>query len=55
VCLDPTDPVIHDVGGTTSDARWVPFDELGDYPLTSSWTHLPELLGAGRQVDAGEV
>lgn len=25
-CDDPTDPVVHDVGGTTSDARWVPVE-----------------------------
>jgi 8-oxo-dGTP diphosphatase len=35
-CSAPTDVVIHDVGGTTSDARWVPLHELDDYPLTSS-------------------
>jgi 8-oxo-dGTP pyrophosphatase MutT (NUDIX family) len=45
-CAEPTEPVIHDVGGTTSDARWVPVDELGDYSLTSSWAHLHELVGA---------
>ncbi len=38
------DVVIHDVGGTTSDARWVPVQDLGDYPLASSWRRLDALL-----------
>jgi 8-oxo-dGTP diphosphatase len=42
-CPDPTDTVIHDVGGTTSDARWVPVDRVGDYPLSSSWRRLTAL------------
>ena len=32
-CPDPTDPVVHDVGGSTSAARWVPRGELKGYPL----------------------
>jgi hypothetical protein len=43
-CPEPVDVVIHDVGGTTSDARWVPAERLGDYRLTSSWRHLAALL-----------
>ena len=43
-CPEPRDVVIHDVGGTTSDARWVPFDTLAEYPLSTSWTHLPDML-----------
>ncbi|KRB43354.1 MULTISPECIES: NUDIX hydrolase [unclassified Terrabacter] len=42
-CPEPGAVVIHDVGGTTSDARWVPFDRIGDYPLTSSWRRLAAL------------
>jgi 8-oxo-dGTP pyrophosphatase MutT (NUDIX family) len=42
-CPEPTDVVIHDVGGTTSDARWVPVEQLGDYRLTSSWRRLAAL------------
>lgn len=42
-CPEPVDVVIHDVGGTTSDARWVPAERLGDYRLTSSWRHLAAL------------
>ncbi|MBD3785016.1 MAG: NUDIX domain-containing protein [Micrococcales bacterium] len=29
-CARPTRPVVHDVGGSTSDARWVALDRLGD-------------------------
>lgn len=39
-CPEPRDIVIHDEGGTTSDARWVPFGELRAVPLTRSWRRL---------------
>jgi ADP-ribose pyrophosphatase YjhB (NUDIX family) len=42
-CPAPTEVVIHDVGGTTSDARWVPVHRIRDYPLTSSWRQLAAL------------
>ncbi|MGO4599456.1 NUDIX hydrolase [Terrabacter sp. 2RAF25] len=42
-CPEPSEVVIHDVGGTTSDARWVTLDELDDYPLSSSWRRLAAL------------
>ena len=49
-CPEPRDIVIHDVGGTTSDARWVPVDRISDYPLTSSWQRLAALHElAGRE------
>lgn len=47
-CPDPSDPVVHDHGGTTAAAAWVP---LGSWPRTA-WAssarallehHLPEL------------
>jgi len=41
-CREPRDVVIHDVGGTTADARWVPVARLGDYRLSRSWHHLSE-------------
>lgn len=25
-CLDPSDPVVHDAGGTTADSAWIPAD-----------------------------
>ncbi|MDN5795538.1 MAG: NUDIX domain-containing protein [Intrasporangium sp.] len=43
-CPDPTDPVIHDVGGTTGDARWVPPDQLHDLALTPSWRAFEALV-----------
>jgi 8-oxo-dGTP diphosphatase len=36
-CPNPTEPVVHDVGGTTADARWVRLDELAALPLTPAW------------------
>ncbi|MFL6078596.1 MAG: NUDIX hydrolase [Ornithinibacter sp.] len=35
-CLRPTRPVVHDVGGSTSDARWVPLDDLGSVAVVAS-------------------
>lgn len=29
-CEEPTDPVVHDSGGTTADSRWVPADNWRD-------------------------
>ena len=46
-CPEPGAVVIHDVGGTTADARWVPLDDLGDLRLSRSWHHLPDLVAAG--------
>jgi 8-oxo-dGTP pyrophosphatase MutT (NUDIX family) len=42
-CPEPTEVVIHDVGGTTSDARWVSPERLSDYRLASSWRRLTAL------------
>ena len=35
-CPAPSDPVVMDVGGSTSSARWVPETELASLPLASS-------------------
>ena len=35
-CPEPSDPVVLDVGGSTSDARWVRETELASLPLASS-------------------
>ncbi len=35
-CRRPTRPVVHDVGGSTSDARWVALDELDAVPVVAS-------------------
>ena len=42
-CEYPGEPVIHDVGGTTSDARWFGAGELAGVPMTSSWRGLAAL------------
>ncbi len=31
-CTDPTDPVVHDAGGTTADSLWIPADRWRDLP-----------------------
>jgi 8-oxo-dGTP diphosphatase len=47
-CPEPTDPVIHDVGGSTADVRWVRAGDLGGYRLTRSVApHILRWLGAG--------
>jgi 8-oxo-dGTP diphosphatase len=35
-CAAPTRPVVHDVGGSTSDARWVPLDDLSSVEVVAS-------------------
>ena len=35
-CVAPTRPVVHDVGGSTSDARWVPLDDLDSVEVVAS-------------------
>ena len=35
-CPNPTDPVVHDVGGTTAYAVWSPPAEVADLPLTTT-------------------
>lgn len=44
--LTPSPPVVHDVGGSTAQARWVPLDEIDDLPLV-------ETIGLLR--DAGRI
>jgi 8-oxo-dGTP pyrophosphatase MutT (NUDIX family) len=36
-CGEPTEPVVHDVGGTTASAAWFPTDDLAGLPLTAGW------------------
>jgi len=36
-CPEPTDPVVHDQGGTTAGARWVPRDSWQDLTWTANW------------------
>lgn len=44
-CATPTDPVVHDVGGTTERSAWVRDDDLPGVALTPNWRSL--LLGKG--------
>ena len=37
VCERPTDPVVHDVGGTTAAAAWVPIEQVASLPLSDAW------------------
>lgn len=48
-CPEPTPIVIHDVGGTTADAKWVADSDLAALPMTASWRALAELTSARRR------
>jgi 8-oxo-dGTP diphosphatase len=39
-CHAPTDPVVHDLGGTTASAAWVPPTDLDRLDVASSWRSL---------------
>lgn len=39
-CHAPTEPVVHDVGGTTASAAWVPPSVLDRLDVASSWRSL---------------
>lgn len=43
-CPRPADPVVHDIGGTTSAAAWVGVDRISDMPLASGWADLLRLV-----------
>ncbi len=46
-CPQPTDPVVHDVGGSTESVRWVPRLELERYHLSRSFApHMRRWLAA---------
>jgi 8-oxo-dGTP diphosphatase len=52
VCPEPTEPVVHDVGGTTASALWCPVADLDRLPLTSSWRSiLSEVVMAPDKAD----
>ncbi|MBM6402805.1 NUDIX domain-containing protein [Phycicoccus sp. CSK15P-2] len=44
-CTEPTRPVVHDVGGSTSDARWVPLERLGEMPVVATVPTALEAVG----------
>lgn len=37
ICPDPTDPVVLDVGGTTTAATWFPYESWQDQPWNTGW------------------
>ncbi len=41
-CAAPTDPVVHDIGGTTASAAWVPLARWASLPWSSSARSLLE-------------
>jgi ADP-ribose pyrophosphatase YjhB (NUDIX family) len=46
-CPEPTEPVVHDVGGSTAGVAWVRREDLGGYTLTRSFAaHLHRWLDA---------
>ena len=51
-CPDPTDPVVHDSGGTTAAAAWVPLDRWGQVAWSSGTRALLDrhLLDLSRSV-----
>ena len=52
VCPEPTEPVVHDVGGTTASAAWVSPHDLDLLDVTDSWRSLlSEVVMAPDQAD----
>ncbi|QGN35562.1 NUDIX domain-containing protein [Microlunatus sp. Gsoil 973] len=39
-CPEPTDPVVIDVGGTTTAAAWFPYESWPDQPWNTGWRDL---------------
>jgi 8-oxo-dGTP pyrophosphatase MutT (NUDIX family) len=53
-CLVPTEPVVHDVGGTTASAAWLLSADLDLLALTSGWRSiLRDVAGPGDSSEAG--
>ncbi len=46
-CDDPTDPVIHDVDGTTAQARWVEPHKVAEMAFTTTWAEAWREWGQG--------
>ena len=54
-CHAPTEPVVHDVGGTTASAAWVPPTDLDRLDVASSWRSLmSDVLMAPDEADGTE-
>ena len=54
-CHTPTHPVVHDIGGTTAAAAWVPPTDLDRLEMTSGWRSLMSgLVVASDEADGPE-
>jgi 8-oxo-dGTP diphosphatase len=54
-CLTPTEPVVHDVGGTTASAAWVPSSDLDLLEVAASWRSLiSRVIMAPDEADGAE-
>ena len=52
-CHAPTEPVVHDVGGTTASAAWVPPTDLDRLEITPGWrTLLSGLVATPDEADS---
>jgi 8-oxo-dGTP pyrophosphatase MutT (NUDIX family) len=51
VCPEPTEPVVHDVGGTTLSAAWVQPADLHRLEVTPSWRSLLGVVMAPDEAD----
>jgi 8-oxo-dGTP diphosphatase len=40
VCPKPSDPVVHDMGGSTSAAAWVPWSQVASYDVVAPFAEL---------------
>lgn len=54
VCPEPTEPVVHDVGGTTASAVWVLPADLHRLELTLSWRSLLRVAMTADEADGPE-
>jgi 8-oxo-dGTP pyrophosphatase MutT (NUDIX family) len=52
ICAEPTDPVLHDVGGTTSAAAWLLPAELDLLGLTPGWRSILRDLSVPGEIQA---
>ncbi len=43
-CPAPTEPIVHDIGGTTASAAWVPPTDLDRLDVTANWRSLLRTL-----------
>jgi 8-oxo-dGTP pyrophosphatase MutT (NUDIX family) len=51
VCLEPTEPIVHDVGGTTAAAAWIRPADLDRLALTTGWRSVLDVVMAPDETD----